>query len=59
MPAVWCGAGVCWPQVHNLDNVKVSTVACGWRHSVAATSDGRLFTWGWSKYGQLGHGDNK
>jgi alpha-tubulin suppressor-like RCC1 family protein len=45
--------------VHNLDNVKVSTVACGWRHSVAATSDGRLFTWGWSKYGQLGHGDNK
>lgn len=35
----------------------VAAVACGWRHSVALTADGDLWTFGWSKYGQLGHGD--
>lgn len=32
-------------------------VACGWRHTIAVSSSGALFTYGWSKYGQLGHGD--
>ena len=32
-------------------------VACGWRHSVTVSSSGGLYTYGWSKYGQLGHGD--
>lgn len=44
-------------RVHNLDGVPVTNVACGWRHSAAIDSGGRVFTWGWSKYGQLGHGD--
>ncbi|XP_076290430.1 RCC1 and BTB domain containing protein claret [Lasioglossum baleicum] len=28
----------------------------GQYHSVALTSDGRVFTWGWGVHGQLGHG---
>lgn len=33
------------------------SVACGWRHSIAADSAGVVYTFGWCKYGQLGHGD--
>jgi len=39
--------------------VFIKTVACGWRHSCAVTDNGELYTFGWSKYGQLGHGDNE
>jgi len=34
-------------------------VACGWRHTIAISDSGSLYTYGWSKYGQLGHGDNE
>lgn len=46
-------------KVLGLDGVKVSQIACGWRHSLAVDDKGSLFSWGWSKYGQLGHGDTK
>ncbi|KAL0112102.1 hypothetical protein PUN28_013376 [Cardiocondyla obscurior] len=29
----------------------------GQYHSVALTTDGRIFTWGWGVHGQLGHGN--
>ena len=32
-------------------------VACGWRHTITVSSSGNLYTYGWSKYGQLGHGN--
>lgn len=32
-------------------------VACGWRHTIVVSDLGSIFTFGWSKYGQLGHGD--
>lgn len=32
-------------------------VACGARHSLAVTSDGRAFLWGWSLHGQAGAAD--
>ncbi|KAG5528963.1 hypothetical protein RHGRI_029580 [Rhododendron griersonianum] len=36
---------------------KMDMVACGWRHTISVSSSGGLYTYGWSKYGQLGHGD--
>ena len=34
----------------------VVKVACGWSHSMALTSEGRLYTWGSGVNGKLGHG---
>lgn len=46
-------------KVKGLQGVHVRVVACGWRHSIVVDGDGRVFSFGWSKYGQLGHGDNR
>jgi myosin-5 len=35
---------------------KVTGVACGFLHSICRTSLGKVYTWGWGGYGQLGHG---
>ncbi|KAL8197328.1 UNVERIFIED_CONTAM: hypothetical protein K2H54_020462 [Gekko kuhli] len=35
--------------------VDVRKVSCGSRHTAALTRTGELYTWGWGKYGQLGH----
>ncbi|XP_053810598.1 RCC1 domain-containing protein 1 [Vidua chalybeata] len=37
---------------------EVSAVSCGSRHTAVVTRGGELYTWGWGKYGQLGHGNN-
>ncbi|XP_068814535.1 RCC1 domain-containing protein 1 isoform X1 [Struthio camelus] len=39
-------------------DLEVSKVSCGSRHTAAVTRGGELYTWGWGKYGQLGHEDN-
>ena len=37
----------------------VNYIACGARHSGAVTCNPQaVWTWGWGKYGQLGHGNN-
>lgn len=46
-------------RVMGLEGVKVVSVACGWRHSAAVDDQGRLFVWGWGRWGQLGLGDCK
>jgi alpha-tubulin suppressor-like RCC1 family protein len=38
---------------------KMSLVAGGWRHMLAADSSGALWAWGWGKFGQLGLGNNQ
>lgn len=44
-------------KVSAIEGEKMILVACGWRHTISVTSTGALYTYGWSKYGQLGHGD--
>ncbi|XP_010930686.3 ultraviolet-B receptor UVR8 isoform X4 [Elaeis guineensis] len=44
-------------KVSAIEEQKMVLVACGWRHTIAASASGSLYTFGWSKYGQLGHGD--
>mmetsp|Transcript_53125 Transcript_53125/g.60193 ORF Transcript_53125/g.60193 Transcript_53125/m.60193 type:complete len:609 (-) Transcript_53125:2595-4421(-) len=45
--------------VEALDGVFVSQITCGWSHSVALTSKGRIFTWGNGDHGKLGHGSGR
>ncbi|XP_019184500.1 PREDICTED: ultraviolet-B receptor UVR8-like [Ipomoea nil] len=44
-------------KVSAVEGEKMIMVACGWRHTISVSSSGALYTYGWSKYGQLGHGD--
>ncbi|CAL9173745.1 unnamed protein product [Musa hybrid cultivar] len=44
-------------KVASIKGEKMVLVACGWRHTITVSSSGNLYTYGWSKYGQLGHGD--
>lgn len=44
-------------KVSSVEAEKMVMVACGWRHTISVSSCGGLYTYGWSKYGQLGHGD--
>jgi len=45
--------------VEALDGVFISQITCGWSHSVALTSKGRVYTWGNGDHGKLGHGSGK
>lgn len=45
--------------VQALEDVFVSQITCGWSHSVALTSKGRIFTWGNGDHGKLGHGSGR
>lgn len=35
---------------------KVTEISCGAKHSIAKTTNGKVFTWGLGNYGQLGNG---
>ncbi|KAK7247605.1 hypothetical protein RIF29_42491 [Crotalaria pallida] len=45
------------PEKVTVDGNKMVMVACGWRHTISVSSSGGIYTHGWGKYGQLGHGD--
>ena len=38
------------------DSANIIAIAAGKEHSLALTSDGRVYAWGLNNYGQLGHG---
>lgn len=44
-------------EVTSVQGENMLMVACGWRHTMCVASSGTMYTFGWSKYGQLGHGD--
>jgi alpha-tubulin suppressor-like RCC1 family protein len=47
-----------YPQiVKGLADQRVTQVSCGWRHTVALTDRGNIYSWGRGTSGQLGHGD--
>lgn len=37
--------------------IRIRCVSAGSRHSLALTEDGKVFSWGWGRVGQLGLGD--
>ncbi|XVE61938.1 hypothetical protein DITRI_Ditri06bG0078600 [Diplodiscus trichospermus] len=41
----------------SLEDKHAKMVSCGARHSTILTDNGKIFSWGWNKYGQLGLGD--
>lgn len=46
------------PQViEALADKKAKLISCGWRHTVAVTEDGQVYSWGRGVHGQLGHGE--
>ncbi len=36
-------------QLDALSDKRIVTIAGGWRHSMAADSEGRVYAWGWNK----------
>lgn len=44
------------PQLITALTAKIVDVVCGQYHSIALTSSGQVYTWGWGIHGQLGHG---
>jgi RCC1 and BTB domain-containing protein len=45
--------------VEALEGVFVSQITCGWSHSVALTSNGKVYTWGNGDHGKLGHSSTR
>ncbi|VVC31316.1 Hypothetical protein CINCED_3A018116 [Cinara cedri] len=43
--------------VKSLASMLVVQISCGYKHSMALTNHGELYTWGSNEFGQLGHGN--
>ena len=42
--------------VEGLRDHEIREIACGYRHNIVVTMDGKLYAWGWGRHGQLGLG---
>jgi len=40
-------------QVQALKDVPIGLISGGWRHTIAADRNGKLYAWGWNKVGDL------
>ena len=36
---------------------RIDSIECGFRHAIARSTLGKVYTWGWNGHGQLGHGN--
>ncbi|KAL1918150.1 uncharacterized protein VTP21DRAFT_3416 [Calcarisporiella thermophila] len=45
--------------VKGLQEHKITAIACGTSHSLAMSSEGFVFSWGFGGYGRLGHSEQK
>lgn len=48
------------PQILDMcppEEILIKKVSCGSRHTAAITQEGHLYTWGFGRWGQLGHGN--
>ncbi len=43
--------------VEGLIKIQIAQVCCGWQHTLALSTQGKVFSWGYGEDGQLGHGD--
>ena len=43
----------------HFEGARIVMAACGCDHSVAATAEGDVFTWGAGRFGRLGHNDEQ
>lgn len=44
-------------KVSALSSRQMVAISCGSRHTLALSSEAKVYSWGWGVYGQLGHGD--
>ena len=42
-------------EIRDVEDVSIKMVACGYNHTIALDTEGRIFTWGCGFYGRLGH----
>jgi len=40
-----------------VQNVNVTSISCGAEHSLVSDDKGKVYSWGWGRYGNLGLGD--
>lgn len=43
--------------IPQLNGIQIVQIACGWKHTIALTRSGQMFTWGTSRHGALGLGE--
>ncbi|XP_065334376.1 RCC1 and BTB domain-containing protein 1-like [Cloeon dipterum] len=46
-------------KVPGLEGITITKIVCGTNHALALSNDGKVYSWGWNKYGQLGNGTVK
>ncbi|EDV25494.1 uncharacterized protein TRIADDRAFT_55637 [Trichoplax adhaerens] len=49
------GSCIATPTLIEIENENVQAISGGSKHSACITESGKVYTWGWGKYGQLGH----
>jgi alpha-tubulin suppressor-like RCC1 family protein len=45
-------------KVKDFNNERVVMISCGFRHSMALTECGHVYSWGWNNFGQVGIGNS-